>query len=585
MNHRKQLRRAWLAGSATLAVLASVGLTASVAHADPPVVVTTALGSDPYLTKCNHPTTGVAGFCLYTSQDMGTQGPPGNTFQMHDTRGYFSTDGRLWEDAGMPVLTENNYPWVPKDLTFPNDSSKNANHQWAPAMAAGPNGSGYFLYVPNVTNMGSKRPDNNFPNAGVHRSSVIGVSQSSDPLHNFTNNVLGKVQISGVAEADTPYMSDPEVFTEQTGQRHLLWNDGDGDTCGLPADAPMMPAGQGGHGGLHIGSLRDDMRTVDNSTPIAVDGVPAALNKCHRGDGKPDVNAWYMEGPSLFDSATTPSLDSLPGQYTLVFPAVPAVIPPECSTSFGQPNTANEVIAYATADSLNPATAADGTKSVKFTYQGIIMCGSPTEFTNQATFAEFPTASGSKRLVMMYHDGPAGSTHKRQLHNECLMVQGGKILTAHRSTDGLGFCMSASHLVALQSTFSASFYTAVNADGSVTNDRDRIGWWEQFDLINLADGNVAFKTRNGNHWLTAEQKIGSANFNRVVADRPTTGPPGAWEEFTVVNNDDGSISLKAKANGHFVTAEQLAGNNHFRLVVDRTAANPGPWEKFKLIDL
>lgn len=43
----------------------------------------------------------------------------------------------------------------------------------------------------------------------------------------------------------------------------------------------------------------------------------------------------------------------------------------------------------------------------------------------------------------------------------------------------------------------------------------------------------------------------------LIANRDVVGP---WEKFQVINNGDGSISLRANANGKFVTAENGGGS-------------------------
>ena len=55
---------------------------------------------------------------------------------------------------------------------------------------------------------------------------------------------------------------------------------------------------------------------------------------------------------------------------------------------------------------------------------------------------------------------------------------------------------------------------------------------------------------------------------------------GSWETYDLVNNSDGTISLRSHANNRYVTAE--AGGRR-PLIANRTAT--GPWEKFRLIRL
>src|SRR5690606_36225601 len=147
-------------------------------------------------------------------------------------------------------------------------------------------------------------------------------------------------------------MSDPEVSIEGSN-RYLLWVDGDNGKCG----------------GFRSAKLNSDMRTlVSGTTKELVSNGLGVLGNCG-GKGRP-----YVEGASLYKFSES----SMPGPYTLIFPAKPSSTPAECTSSVtpsGSADTANSVIAYATA--TNPQGP--------FTYKGIIICGSTTEWTNQAT--------------------------------------------------------------------------------------------------------------------------------------------------------------------------------------------------------
>ena len=103
-------------------------------------------------------------------------------------------------------------------------------------------------------------------------------------------------------------------------------------------------------------------------------------------------------------------------------------------------------------------------------------------------------------------------------------------------------------------------------------DRDWIGAWETFKLIDLGDGNVALQANNG-QYVCAEGGGGSS----VVADRSHFD---AWETFKLNDRGNGNVALQA-ANGQYVCAEENRGG---AVVANR---NPpiGAWETFKLIDL
>jgi hypothetical protein len=60
----------------------------------------------------------------------------------------------------------------------------------------------------------------------------------------------------------------------------------------------------------------------------------------------------------------------------------------------------------------------------------------------------------------------------------------------------------------------------------------------------------------------------------LIANRTAIGP---WETFQLIRNTDGSVSLRALANGRFVTAENAGAAP---LIANRTAI--GTWERFDL---
>jgi hypothetical protein len=71
--------------------------------------------------------------------------------------------------------------------------------------------------------------------------------------------------------------------------------------------------------------------------------------------------------------------------------------------------------------------------------------------------------------------------------------------------------------------------------------------------------------------VTAE----NAGASSLIANRTAIG---SWEMFQLVNNVDGSVSLKANINGKYVTAENAGASP---LIANRTAI--GSWEKFDRI--
>jgi PKD repeat protein/glucose/arabinose dehydrogenase len=127
-------------------------------------------------------------------------------------------------------------------------------------------------------------------------------------------------------------------------------------------------------------------------------------------------------------------------------------------------------------------------------------------------------------------------------------------------------------VISLRAHANQRFVTAENGGASaLIANRTAIGNWEQFDLLNNADGSVSFRAHANNNIVTAE----SAGAQPLIANRTTVGP---WEEFDLINNADGSVSFRAHANNMLVCAENAGANP---LIANRTAV--GAWESFDLI--
>jgi hypothetical protein len=412
ITHRRRAARGSIAIGAAVGTLclSAVGLTAAnaaVTQGVPAPYVTTANGSDPHTKPCVH--NGVAGICLFTSQDLQqgsvTTGYPSgqaNSYPMSQTLGYFSTDGINWS-APTVLMTESTYQsqgWV---QTLFNGASFSPLHLWAPSAQQGTDGN-WYLYVPDISD--SMHPAT---------SSFVGVSKSTtgDPMGPYTP--IGKVGISD-------YASDPDVVDSMSGRfgtgPYLAWADGDGSNCG----------------GISVAPLSNDMTDL-NAAPTrpVFDGIPSTFGTpCTDRFGR---SHFYMEGPHIYNTTLggpgSPQAAAgdwpvgTPGPYLMVVPIKPTSTPPECATSTqGQPGTANELIAYATAGSPLGDLHADGT--YHWTYGGILMCGSQKEFTDQGSIVPVTTSArtgGHTPLVFVYHDaaGANSTGHHRTIHAECLL--------------------------------------------------------------------------------------------------------------------------------------------------------------------
>ena len=97
--------------------------------------------------------------------------------------------------------------------------------------------------------------------------------------------------------------------------------------------------------------------------------------------------------------------------------------------------------------------------------------------------------------------------------------------------------------------------------------RDAVGAWERFQLINLGNGNVAIQALVNGRYVTAENAGNSA----LIANRTAIG---AWETFRYVDLGNGYFALQAAANGRYVTAENAGAG---ALIANRTGI--GAWEE------
>ena len=123
--------------------------------------------------------------------------------------------------------------------------------------------------------------------------------------------------------------------------------------------------------------------------------------------------------------------------------------------------------------------------------------------------------------------------------------------------------------IALQAS-NGNYVCAEGGGGQgVTANRNAIGPWETFRLVELGGGKVAIEAPNG-LYLGAEGGGGGP----IVANRAAVGP---WETLTLKDLGGNKVALQA-ANGQYVCAEGGGGQG---LVVNRSKV--GPWETFTLL--
>jgi hypothetical protein len=385
MRRRRRLALVGLAAAATASAVAAGLLTAPTSHADVagPFFATQGNASDPHIIRCTRSSTPLGtyetGYCLYASRDMGAAYRyEDNWYPMEQTMMYFSMDGKNWS-SGTEVAHENTFEaagWVPT----------NAYHQWAPSaveVKPFPAFAGeVYLYVPNVSDKRPSGPAGSYPTPNISTSSRIGVFKAPQ------GKPQGPYTYLGTVPHNYGYMSDPDVVMAGNNSPVLIWADGDFSTCG----------------GFQSVVLQNDMITpAEHSRQfISITGIEE-LGTCVRETDGVNVGRPYMEGASLYGSGTN---------WSIVFAAKPSVMPKECHSGVtppGSANTLNEVIAWA-----RSTTGPQGT----YTYQGVLICGSTTEWTNQATLATINGENAKPRSVIIYHDSPA-DIKERKLHVEC----------------------------------------------------------------------------------------------------------------------------------------------------------------------
>jgi hypothetical protein len=409
MRISRRARAAAVAGAVGLVVASLLPGSTGQAATPATVLVSARNASDPSVFRCG------PDLCMYASSDLLSGGYTGNPYPMNATYLYRLPAGRdpgqpsNWIDHGA-VLTEQVYVdngWVPSG----------ANHLWAPTMSPGRNGAdfGYYLYVPDVTDRGAD---------GVHKTSKIGVSYSSSPTGPF--RYLKRITYQG--QDLTGYMSDPSVFNLLPGlpasggrpavpaiSSWLLWANGDYETCGGFSIAQLDPY--------------DMTSLITAPQEIQITNLPSGMNSCTRQlpqgvpQGTPGysgtVNHAYMEGADLYDfgmQGIYPHGD----RFVLLFAIKPNSTPSGC-------DSANEAIAYATAnDPRGP-----------YTYRNIVMCGSNTEWTNQASLYAYsvPNSQGLN-AIFFYHDASTNSgsaPQDRKVSAECITITNNGIPRINRS--------------------------------------------------------------------------------------------------------------------------------------------------------
>lgn len=109
-----------------------------------------------------------------------------------------------------------------------------------------------------------------------------------------------------------------------------------------------------------------------------------------------------------------------------------------------------------------------------------------------------------------------------------------------------------------------------------TTTNDKIEKWDgsssvTYNTVKLSNGKYSIKSVANEKYVVAE----NGGSDPIVANRDSYG--GSWETFYLINNDDGTVSLKADTNNKYVCAVLDEENQ----LVPRSES-VGTWEKFQI---
>jgi hypothetical protein len=187
------------------------------------------------------------------------------------------------------------------------------------------------------------------------------------------------------------------------------------------------------------------------------------------------------------------------------------------------------------------------------------------------TQASVPAGSG---LLTLDQDGTVCSSdyYLRLTNDGGRMLKGQIALTATRPTQPFITAGSTGMVLSLRAMANNMIVTADNAGASpLIANRTTIGTWEQFDMLDAGNGNIALRAHANNMIVTAD----NAGASPLIANRTAIGQ---WETFQLIHNSNGTVSLRAMANNMIVTADNAGASP---LIANRTAI--GTWEQFTLI--
>ena len=93
-----------------------------------------------------------------------------------------------------------------------------------------------------------------------------------------------------------------------------------------------------------------------------------------------------------------------------------------------------------------------------------------------------------------------------------------------------------------------NLYVSAAAGSPLIAGKTTIGTGEQFERVDLGNGNVALRARINNQYVSAA----GAGAQPLIANAAAAG---SWETFQLIGNPDGTVSLRAQINGKLVCAD------------------------------
>ena len=103
-----------------------------------------------------------------------------------------------------------------------------------------------------------------------------------------------------------------------------------------------------------------------------------------------------------------------------------------------------------------------------------------------------------------------------------------------------------SHATTLRSVGNNRFVSATAAGTSTLTATAQVAsTWEDFDVVSNANGTVSLRSRISGNFVSADIGLAAPNTSDRVANRATAS---LWEQFRLVPQSDGNVALLAAAN-------------------------------------